>query len=73
MCDIVSRYTVFELQKIFPFLIIAGKNSIVKLVGMNKTLVSDGKENTELEDVWDHDVRDNIWMQERGSNRNGEN
>ena len=51
MCDIVSRYTVFELQKIFPFLIIAGKNSIVKPVGMNKTLVSDGKENTELEDV----------------------
>lgn len=38
---------------------------------MNKTSVSDGKESIELGDVWDHDVRDNIWMQERGSNKNG--
>jgi len=50
-CIIFPGTVSFTLKKIFPFLIISGKKSIVKLLGMNKTLVSDGKESTELEDV----------------------
>jgi hypothetical protein len=60
LCNNISRYIVFYFQKIFPFLIISGKKSIVKLVGMNKTSVSNRKESTELGDVKDHDVRDKI-------------
>jgi hypothetical protein len=49
--NIISRYNVIYFKKIFPFLIISGKKSTVKLAFMNKTSVSDGKESTELEDV----------------------